>query len=139
MRCGIKSRVGVCMERYGLNHDQAIEHIKQVAEDEEARSCPRADPAGLGDDAERGTGRANAEQTRRRRTRPRGRKRTTKVPTRRRRATDGMDVDFERLARNAVRAYRAVKRIARDPEREPAWPTIMADLGTAYSSSGRAD
>ena len=39
-----------------------------------------------------------------------------------------MDVDFERLARNAVRAYRGVKRIARHPEREPAWPTIMADL-----------
>jgi hypothetical protein len=39
-----------------------------------------------------------------------------------------IDVDYERLARNAVRAYRAVKRIARHPEREPAWPTIMADL-----------
>jgi hypothetical protein len=39
-----------------------------------------------------------------------------------------MDVDCERLARNAVRAYRIVKRIARRPEREPAWPTIMADL-----------
>ena len=35
MRCGIKSRVDVCMERYGLNHDQAIEPLKQVAEDEE--------------------------------------------------------------------------------------------------------
>ena len=23
------------MERYGLNHDQAVEHMKQVAEDEE--------------------------------------------------------------------------------------------------------
>ncbi len=39
-----------------------------------------------------------------------------------------MDVDYEQLARNAVRAYRAVKRIVRHPEREPAWPTIMADL-----------
>ncbi len=39
-----------------------------------------------------------------------------------------MDVDYELLARNAVRAYRAVKRVARYPEREPAWPTILADL-----------
>jgi len=35
MQVGIKSRVTVCMERYGLNRDQAIEHIKQVAEDED--------------------------------------------------------------------------------------------------------
>ena len=36
MQVGIRSRVSVCMERYGLDHDAAIEHIKQVAEDEEA-------------------------------------------------------------------------------------------------------
>src|SRR5208282_2415932 len=30
----IKSRVTVCMERYGLTRDQAVEHIKQVTEDE---------------------------------------------------------------------------------------------------------
>ena len=35
MQVGLKSRIGVCMERYGLNHDQAVEHMKQVAEDEE--------------------------------------------------------------------------------------------------------
>jgi hypothetical protein len=35
MQVGIKSRVTVCMERYGLNHDQAVAHMKQVAEDEE--------------------------------------------------------------------------------------------------------
>ena len=35
MQVGIKSRILVCMERYGLNHDQAVEHIKEVAEDEE--------------------------------------------------------------------------------------------------------
>ncbi len=35
MQCGIKSRITVCMERYGLNHDQAVQHIKQVAEDEQ--------------------------------------------------------------------------------------------------------
>jgi hypothetical protein len=40
-----------------------------------------------------------------------------------------VDIDYEQLARNAVRAYRAVKRVARHPEREPAWPTIMADMG----------
>ena len=34
MQLGIKSRISVCMDRYGLNHDQAVEHIKQVAEDE---------------------------------------------------------------------------------------------------------
>ncbi len=34
MQVGIKSRVTVCMERYGLTRDQAIEHLKQVAEDE---------------------------------------------------------------------------------------------------------
>ena len=34
MQVGIKSRVTVCMDRYGLNRDQAIEHIKQVTEDE---------------------------------------------------------------------------------------------------------
>jgi hypothetical protein len=34
MQVGIKSRVTVCMERYGLSRDQAIEHLKQVAEDE---------------------------------------------------------------------------------------------------------
>src|SRR5208282_2112565 len=36
MQVGIKSRITVCMERYGLNHDQAVDHIKQVTEDEEA-------------------------------------------------------------------------------------------------------
>jgi hypothetical protein len=35
MQVGIKSRIHVCMERYGLNHDQAIERLKQVADDEE--------------------------------------------------------------------------------------------------------
>ena len=35
MQCGIKSRVIVCMERYGLNEDQALERIKTVAEQEE--------------------------------------------------------------------------------------------------------
>lgn len=34
MQVGIKSRICVCMERYGLSRDQAIERIKQVAEDE---------------------------------------------------------------------------------------------------------
>ena len=34
MQVGIKSRVTVCMERYGLTRDQAVEHIKQVSEDE---------------------------------------------------------------------------------------------------------
>ncbi len=34
MQLGIKSRISVCMDRYGLNRDQAVEHIKQVAEDE---------------------------------------------------------------------------------------------------------
>ena len=34
MQVGIKSRITVCMERYGLSRDQAVEHIKQVAEDE---------------------------------------------------------------------------------------------------------
>jgi len=34
MQVGIKSRITVCMERYGLTRDQAIEHIKQVTEDE---------------------------------------------------------------------------------------------------------
>ena len=35
MQVGIKSRIAVCMERYGLNRDQAVGHIKQVAEDEQ--------------------------------------------------------------------------------------------------------
>jgi hypothetical protein len=35
MQVGIKSRVAVCMERYGLSRDQALKHIEQVAEDEE--------------------------------------------------------------------------------------------------------
>jgi len=35
LQVGIKSRIQVCMERYGLNHDQAVEHIKQVARDED--------------------------------------------------------------------------------------------------------
>ena len=34
MQVGIKSRITVCMERYGLTRDQAIKHIEQVAEDE---------------------------------------------------------------------------------------------------------
>jgi len=32
---GLKSRVAICMDRYGLSRDQAIEHLKQTAEDEE--------------------------------------------------------------------------------------------------------
>ena len=35
MQCGIKSRLAVCMERYGLTRDQAVRHLKQVAKDEE--------------------------------------------------------------------------------------------------------
>ncbi len=35
MQLGIKSRVQVLMERYSLTRDQAIQHIRQVAEDEE--------------------------------------------------------------------------------------------------------
>ncbi len=35
MQVGIKSRITVCMERYGLTRNQAVEHIKQVTEDEE--------------------------------------------------------------------------------------------------------
>ncbi len=35
IRVGIKSRINVCMERYGLSRSQALEHIKQVAHDEE--------------------------------------------------------------------------------------------------------
>jgi hypothetical protein len=35
MQVGIKSRISVCMERYGLTRDQAVAHIKQVAEDEQ--------------------------------------------------------------------------------------------------------
>ena len=34
-------------------------------------------------------------------------------------------------AERALRAYRALIRIARHPEREPAWPAIMADLADA--------
>jgi len=34
MQVGIKSRITVCMERYGLTRDQAVEHIKQVGADE---------------------------------------------------------------------------------------------------------
>ncbi len=34
MQVGIKSRITVCMERYGLTRDQAVEHIKQVSTDE---------------------------------------------------------------------------------------------------------
>jgi hypothetical protein len=30
-----------------------------------------------------------------------------------------------------LRAYRELKRIARHPEREPAWPAIVADLADA--------
>ncbi|MGO9920739.1 MAG: hypothetical protein ACLQIB_39360 [Isosphaeraceae bacterium] len=37
------------------------------------------------------------------------------------------DADAER----ALRAYRALVRIARHPEREPAWPAIVADLADA--------
>ncbi len=37
------------------------------------------------------------------------------------------DADAER----ALRAYRALVRIARHPEREPAWPAIVADLAGA--------
>ncbi|HMF38295.1 MAG TPA: hypothetical protein VKF17_16750 [Isosphaeraceae bacterium] len=35
MQVGIKSRITVCMERYGLTRDQAVDHIKQVTEDEQ--------------------------------------------------------------------------------------------------------
>ena len=35
MQVGIKSRINVCMERYGLNHDQAVQRVKEVAKDEE--------------------------------------------------------------------------------------------------------
>ena len=35
MQVGIKSRITVCMERYGLTREQAVKHIKQVAKDEE--------------------------------------------------------------------------------------------------------
>ena len=52
MQVGIKSRVSVCMERYGLTRDQAIKHIEQVAEDEleaqekgPAKANPVAPPA----------------------------------------------------------------------------------------------
>ena len=47
MQVGIKSRVTVCMERFGLTRDQAIAHIEQVAEDEaEAQEMgpPKAEP-----------------------------------------------------------------------------------------------
>ena len=47
MQVGIKSRIQVCMERYGLSRDSAIEHIKQVADDEaalKAAAAPRATP-----------------------------------------------------------------------------------------------
>ncbi len=37
------------------------------------------------------------------------------------------DADAER----SLRAYRRLLRIARHPEREPAWPAIMADLADA--------
>jgi hypothetical protein len=36
-------------------------------------------------------------------------------------------------AERAVRAYKALKRIARRPEREPAWKSIIADLEDAES------
>ena len=43
MRIGIKSRINVCMERYGLSRNQAIEHIKQVARRRGRirRDCPQ--------------------------------------------------------------------------------------------------
>ena len=47
MQVGIKSRVAVCMERYGLNRDQAIAHIEQVAEDEaeaQEKGPPKQNP-----------------------------------------------------------------------------------------------
>jgi hypothetical protein len=34
MQVGLKSRINVCMERYGLNHDQAVQRLQEVAEDE---------------------------------------------------------------------------------------------------------
>ncbi len=37
------------------------------------------------------------------------------------------DADAER----SLRAYRALVRISRHPEREPAWPAVMADLADA--------
>ena len=61
---GIKSRVTVCMERYGLSHDQAIEHIKQVTEDEAeaqekgpAKAEPVAGPPVEDDDVSGAAGR----------------------------------------------------------------------------------
>jgi hypothetical protein len=47
MQVGIKSRITVCMERYGLNRDQAIAHIEQVAEDEaeaQEKGPPKQNP-----------------------------------------------------------------------------------------------
>lgn len=34
MQVGIKSRITVCMERYGLTREQALDHLEQVAKDE---------------------------------------------------------------------------------------------------------
>jgi hypothetical protein len=34
MQIGIKSRLTVCMERYGLSRNQAVEHLKKVKEDD---------------------------------------------------------------------------------------------------------
>ena len=47
------------MERYGLNRDQAVEHIKQVAEDEDEvkQILPQElTPPASGDDAQRRAG-----------------------------------------------------------------------------------
>lgn len=56
---GIKSRLAVIEERYGLQHDQAIAHLKQVAEDEatarailpEPETAPPAEPGQPGEPA----------------------------------------------------------------------------------------
>lgn len=72
LQVGIKSRITVCMERYGLSRDQAVEHIKQVAEDEEAADeimpdkeepvAPNKDDDGAEDDTE-GTGNEDEPNT----------------------------------------------------------------------------
>ena len=82
MQVGIKSRVAVCMERYGLNHDQAVEHMKQVAEDEEIAKAvlPQelTPPASETMPSEEQDARNDAP-TRTRRTRPKNRRAATRT------------------------------------------------------------
>lgn len=55
MQAGVKSRVMVVMERFGLSRDQAIEHIAQVADDEaEADVIDPPDEQETGMDGETG-------------------------------------------------------------------------------------